>query len=60
MQTQANKDVSSSGNQSFTARFKDEIKLANLFRASTNVNELLNGLKLEMRDYFDAEAFTIY
>ena len=52
--------MSSSGKQSFTTRFKDEIKLANLFRSSANINELLNGLKQELRNYFDAEAFTIY
>jgi type II secretory ATPase GspE/PulE/Tfp pilus assembly ATPase PilB-like protein len=60
MQTQANKDISSSSNQSFTARFKDEIKLANLFRSSANIKELLKGLKQNMRNYFNAEAFTIY
>ncbi len=46
--------------QSFKNRFKNEIELANLFRAATSVNELLKGLKQEMRYYFDAEAFTIY
>ena len=60
MQTQNNKILSPSGKHSFTNRFKDEIKLANLFRKSTSVNELLNGLKKEMRAYFAAEAFTIY
>jgi type II secretory ATPase GspE/PulE/Tfp pilus assembly ATPase PilB-like protein len=44
----------------FKSRYKDEIKIANLFRSASNVNELLNSLKVEMRDYFDAEAFTIY
>jgi putative methionine-R-sulfoxide reductase with GAF domain len=60
MQAQADKKLSSSGKQSFTTRFKDEIKLAKLFRESTTINELLNGLKQEMRNYFGAEAFTIY
>lgn len=46
--------------ESYTSHFKDEIKLANLFKNSTTIKELLNGLKEEMRDYFDAEAFTIY
>jgi len=53
-------DQSFSGNQSFNSRFQDEIKLANLFRSASNVNELLIGLKQELRAYFDAEAFTIY
>ncbi len=60
MQAQAAKNLSSSGKQSFTTRFKDEIKLAKLFRESATINELLNGLKQEMRNYFGAEAFTIY
>jgi hypothetical protein len=60
MQAQGNKNLSSSTKHSFTNRFKDEIKLANLFRESASVNELLNGLKKELRNYFDAEAFTIY
>ena len=51
---------SSSEIQSFTSRYKDEIRLANLFRSATSVIELLNSLKEEMRGYFDAEAFTIY
>jgi len=46
--------------QNFDSRFQDEIKLASLFRSAANVNELLMGLKQELRDYFDAEAFTIY
>ena len=53
-------DQSFSGKQSFNSRFQDEIKLANLFRSASNVNELLIGLKQELRAYFDAEAFTIY
>jgi len=53
-------DQSSPETRSFSTRFKDEIKLANLFRSATSVIELLNSLKQEMRDYFDAEAFTIY
>jgi type II secretory ATPase GspE/PulE/Tfp pilus assembly ATPase PilB-like protein len=60
MQAQAAKNLSSSGKQTFTTRFKDEIKLAKLFRESASINELLNGLKREMRNYFGAEAFTIY
>ncbi|UCD66384.1 MAG: GspE/PulE family protein, partial [Deltaproteobacteria bacterium] len=59
MQVQVDKN-SSSGSESFNNRYKDEIKLANLFRSAASVNELLSGLKKEMRDYFDAEAFTIY
>ena len=51
---------SSSEKDPFTARFKDELKLANLFRSASSINELLNGLKQEMRDYFDVAAFTIY
>ena len=51
---------SSSEKEPFTARFKDELKLANLFRSASSINELLNGLKQEMRDYFDVAAFTIY
>src|SRR5210317_795207 len=51
---------SSSEKGPFKARFKDELKLANLFRSASSINELLNGLKQEMRDYFDVEAFTIY
>ena len=47
-------------NRSFSSRFKNEIELANLFRSASSVNELLNGLKQEMRYYFNAEAFTIY
>ena len=50
----------SSENQSFSSRYKDEIRLANLFRSASSVIELLNSLKEEMRGYFDAEAFTIY
>ena len=60
MPVQENKDSSDSGSHDFTNRFRDEIKMANLFRSSKTVNELLSGLKQEMRDYFDAEAFTIY
>ena len=53
-------DQSFSGKKPFASRFQDEIKLANIFRSATTVNELLVGLKQELRDYFDAEAFTIY
>jgi len=55
-----NKNKSSSDKPLFTSRFKDEIKLANLFRSASSIKELLNGLKQEMRDYFDTVAFTIY
>ncbi len=51
---------SSSKNEIFSSRFENEIKLAEIFRSASNVNELLNGLKQEMRGYFDAKAFTIY
>ncbi len=51
---------SSPDKQSFSSRYKDEIRLANLFRSASSVIELLNSLKEEMRGYFDAEAFTIY
>ena len=44
----------------YTSRFKDEIKLATLFRTASGINELLNGLTKEMRYYFDSEALTIY
>jgi len=54
------KDSLSSEQQPFTTRFKDEIKLANLFRSAASIKELLSGLKQEMRSYFDAEALTIY
>jgi type II secretory ATPase GspE/PulE/Tfp pilus assembly ATPase PilB-like protein len=50
----------SSEHQPFTTRFKDEIKLANLFRSASSIKELLGGLKQEMRSYFNAEALTIY
>ena len=61
MQVQGEKkNLSSSGKLSFTTSFKDEIKLAKVFRKSTTINELLIGLKKEMRNYFDTEAFTIY
>ncbi len=60
MQQHTDKNLSSSADQSFTKRFKDELKLANIFRESTSINELLIGLKQEMRNYFNAEAFTIY
>ncbi|MDH3886696.1 MAG: GAF domain-containing protein, partial [Desulfobacterales bacterium] len=54
------KNKFSSQKQYFTSRFDDEIKLANLFSSASNINELLNGLKQEMRLFFDVEAFTIY
>jgi len=60
MQADADKNPSLAGNKQFSTRFKDEIKLATLFRESTSINEILLGLKQEMRNYFDAEAFTIY
>jgi type II secretory ATPase GspE/PulE/Tfp pilus assembly ATPase PilB-like protein len=60
MQPQADQNLSLSGKSSFQSRFKNEIKLASLFRESATINELLIGLKQEMRDYFNAEAFTIY
>jgi len=53
-------DHSLSKKEAFNSRFQDEIKLANLFRSASSVNELLVGLKKELRDYFDAGAFTIY
>ena len=60
MKADFDKNPSLAGNKQFTTRFKDEIKLATLFREATSINELLLGLKKEMRNYFDAEAFTIY
>ena len=60
MQAHANKNLSPSGDKPFTTRFKDEIKLATLFRESTSIKELLIGLKKGIREYFDTEAFTIY
>ena len=60
MQANVTKDSFSSGQQPFTTRFKDEIKLANLFKSASNIKELLSGLKQEMRSYFNAEALTIY
>jgi type II secretory ATPase GspE/PulE/Tfp pilus assembly ATPase PilB-like protein len=46
--------------KTFHTKFKDEIKLAKLFRSSSNLNELLKGLKGEIRQYFGVQAFTIY
>ena len=60
MQAQGDQNNSSSEKSSFNNRFKDEIKMASLFRESTTIHALLIGLKQEMRDYFNAEAFTIY
>jgi type II secretory ATPase GspE/PulE/Tfp pilus assembly ATPase PilB-like protein len=60
MQVNVDKSESASSKSSFESRFKDEIKLAKLFRSSKNLNELLKGLKQEMRRYFAAQAFTIY
>jgi type II secretory ATPase GspE/PulE/Tfp pilus assembly ATPase PilB-like protein len=60
MQANVKKESFSSGQQPFTTRFKDEIKLANLFKSASNIKELLSGLKQEMRSYFNAEALTIY
>ena len=60
MHSDTDKNPSLAGNNQFTTRFKDEIKLATLFREATSINELLLGLKQKMRNYFDAEAFTIY
>ncbi|MFC1844681.1 ATPase, T2SS/T4P/T4SS family [Thermodesulfobacteriota bacterium] len=60
MHADTDKNPTLAGNNQFTTRFKDEIKLATLFREATTINELLLGLKQEMRNYFDAEAFTIY
>ena len=58
---QANISKSESAQKtSFGSQFKNEIKLAKLFRSSKNLNELLMGLKQEMRHYFGAQAFTIY
>ena len=54
------KNQSASEKQPFNSRFKDEIKLANLFRSASSIKELLHGLKQELRNYFDAEALTIY
>ncbi len=59
MQLQSKKN-SQYENKPFNSRFKDEIKIAGIFRESKNINELLTGLKTEMRHYFNAEAFTIY
>lgn len=60
MQVNITENESSPTKPSFDSRFKDEIKLAKIFRSSSNLNELLNSLKKELRRYFDAEAFTIY
>jgi transcriptional regulator with GAF, ATPase, and Fis domain len=60
MQANIKKNSSSSGQQPFTTRFKDEIKLANLFKSASSIKELISGLKQEMRSYFNAEALTIY
>ena len=59
MESQLHENSSSLDN-SFNSRFKDEIKLASIFRESSSVKELLSGLKMEMRSYFESEAFTIY
>ena len=60
MQLNVTKKESALPKSSFDSRFKNEIKLAKLFRSSKNLNELLSGLKQEMRRYFDAQAFTLY
>jgi type II secretory ATPase GspE/PulE/Tfp pilus assembly ATPase PilB-like protein len=60
MQANIKKNSFSPGQQPFTTRFKDEIKLANLFKSAASIKELLSGLKQEMRSYFNAEALTIY
>jgi len=60
MQTNTNNAQPVSEKITFKSRFKDEIKIANLFQSASNLKELLNDLKVEMRDYFDAKAFTIY
>jgi type II secretory ATPase GspE/PulE/Tfp pilus assembly ATPase PilB-like protein len=60
MQTQAIVNSEISEKYLFKEKFQDEIKIANLFRNSSSISELMNGLKLELRDYFDAKAFTIY
>ena len=60
MQTNVSKSQSIVPISSFESRFRNEIKLAKLFRSSKNLNELLIGLKREIRQYFDAQAFTIY
>jgi hypothetical protein len=60
MQTNTNNAQPVSEKITFISIFKEEIKIANLFRSASNLKELLNDLKVEMRDYFDAKAFTIY
>jgi len=60
MQLRESKDLSPSGSKDFSNRFKNEINLANLFRSSKSINDLLIGLKQQLRDYFDVEALTIY
>ena len=60
MQVQDSNDLTPSSRQGFSDRYKDEIKLAHLFRSSKTINELFNGMKQEMRNYFNAQAFTIY
>ncbi|MBE9521549.1 MAG: Flp pilus assembly complex ATPase component TadA [Proteobacteria bacterium] len=60
MQTDVSKSQTAAQKIPFDSRFKNEIKLAKLFRSSKNFNELLIGLKQEMRHYFAAQAFTIY
>jgi type II secretory ATPase GspE/PulE/Tfp pilus assembly ATPase PilB-like protein len=60
MQLNETKKESAPPKSSFDSRFKNEIKLAKLFRASKNLNELLSGLKQEMRRYFNVQAFTLY
>jgi len=60
MEAQINFNPEISEKHSYKERFKTEIKIANLFRLSSSINELMDDLKLELRDYFDAKAFTIY
>ena len=60
MRSQEINDLPSIDTKLLSTQFKDEIKLAKLFKDSANIKELLNGLKKELRGYFDAEALTIY
>ena len=60
MQTDLLQNQSTVPISSFESRFTNEIKIAKLFQTSKNLNELLICLKLEIRQYFGAEAFTIY
>jgi len=48
MQTNTNNAQPVSEKITFKSRFKDEIKIANLFQSASNLKELLNDLKVDL------------